>query len=299
MKIKRHHLSSCVFFTILLASVTILSFQNIISDAQASEGIDSIVMDGEKYQIPFKIVGGTVDVITSTSDNAIAINISSKDDGILTVDLSQIFSDKMCMVLVDDEEWDDVDTRNDGNIAVHFFAGAEEIMIYGPIEDFFPPPPLPDKEPPKITIPDDIFQMIGYDLSGTEIDYPIPSARDSQDPNPRVMCTPQPGSFFEIGNTVVECIAVDKSGNKSIPVQFTITVYPEPSTTLPRPETGKEQQPPEIPMEYIVISLIIIGGGGYLGYRYLGKSKLRNNKNQNEDDGGQPNVNVETRFGFE
>lgn len=298
MKIKRYHLSSYVFFTVLLASVTILSFQNIISDAQASEDIDSIVMDGEKYQIPFKIGGGVVNAITGTDDNAIAIDISSDDDGVLTVDLSQIFSDKICMVFVDDEEWDDVDTGNDGNITVHFFAGTEEIMIYGPIEDFSPSPPLPDKEPPKITIPDDIFQMIDHDLSGTTIDYPIPFARDLHDPNPLVTCTPQPGSFFEIGNTVVECIAVDKSGNKSIPVQFTITVYPEPSTTLPGSESG-EEQPPAIPIEYIVISLIIIGVGVYLGYQYLRKPKSQNSKNEDEDDGVRSNVNIETRFGFE
>ena len=283
MKIKRRYLRSRIFFTMLLASMTILSFQN-MSHAQSFEDIDSIIIDGETYQIPFKIGSNNVTAITNTDDNAIAFDISSDDNGMLTVDLSQIFSDKICMVLVDGEEWNDVDAGNDGTITVHFFAGTEQIMIYGPVADFLSPPPPHDKDPPEITIPADIFQMIGPGLSGTKVDYAIPSASDLQDPNPRVTCTPQPGSFFEIGNTVVECIAVDKSGNKSIPIQFTITVYPES---------------PTIPIEYVVISLIIIGGGVYLGYRHLRKSKLQNNKNQNEDDGVQSSVNIETRFGFE
>ena len=236
MKTKRRQIRSCVFFTILLASVAILSFQSIISDAQASTSVDSVTIDNQTYQIYTKISGGTVNAITNTDDNAIAIEISSPDDGMLTVDLSQIFPDKVCIVLVDDEEWDDVEIGMDGNVSVQFFAGTEEIMIYGPIEDFSPPPPS-DKEPPEITpIPDDIFQMIDHGLSGIERDYIIPSARDLQDPNPRVMCTPQPGSFFKTGDTIVECIATDKSGNESIPIQFTITIYPEPSSIPPGPE---------------------------------------------------------------
>ena len=58
-----------------------------------------------------------------------------------------------------------------------------------------------------------------------------PVATDNFDAQPTVSCTPESGSFFEVGDTVVTCAARDASGNASAPVSFTVSVvHPPPST---------------------------------------------------------------------
>jgi len=49
------------------------------------------------------------------------------------------------------------------------------------------------------------------------------SATDDLDPSPTVVCTPESGSYFAPGTTVVNCTATDASGNQST-CQFTVTV---------------------------------------------------------------------------
>jgi len=81
--------------------------------------------------IPYSISGGTVISATlNTNDNSIVININAEDDGILTINPSKTVQDGIFMVLVDGEEWDDVEIVNN-KVTVMFPAGTELIEIIG------------------------------------------------------------------------------------------------------------------------------------------------------------------------
>ncbi len=81
--------------------------------------------------VPFSITGGMVTSATiNTNDNSIIINIDAQEDGTLTVNPSKTVQDGIFMVLVDDEEWDDVEIVNN-KVTVDFLAGAEKIEIIG------------------------------------------------------------------------------------------------------------------------------------------------------------------------
>jgi len=81
--------------------------------------------------IPYSISGGMVTSATlNTKDNSIIININAEDDGILTVTPSKTVQDGIFMVLVDGEEWDDVEIVAN-KVTVMFPAGAEQIEIIG------------------------------------------------------------------------------------------------------------------------------------------------------------------------
>ena len=81
--------------------------------------------------VPFTISGGKVTSATlNTNDNSIVINISSVDDGTLTVTPSKTVQDGIFMVLVDGEEWDDVEIVAN-KVTVMFPAGTEQIEIIG------------------------------------------------------------------------------------------------------------------------------------------------------------------------
>jgi len=81
--------------------------------------------------IPFSISGGMVTGATiNTNDNSIIISINAEDDGILTVTPSKSVQDGIFMVLVDGEEWDDVEIVAN-KVTVMFPAGAEQIEIIG------------------------------------------------------------------------------------------------------------------------------------------------------------------------
>ena len=92
-------------------------------------GLNEIAANGQC--IPFTISGGVVKSATlNTNDKSIVINIDAKNDGILTVTPSKKVQDGIFMVLVDGEQWDDVEI--DGNkVTVMFLAGAEKIEIIG------------------------------------------------------------------------------------------------------------------------------------------------------------------------
>ncbi len=81
--------------------------------------------------VPFSISGGTVTgARPNTGDNSLVISISSTEPGTLTINPSSDVLGGIFMVLVDGEEWDDVEI--DGNqITVEFPAGTEEIEIIG------------------------------------------------------------------------------------------------------------------------------------------------------------------------
>jgi len=81
--------------------------------------------------IPYSISGGTViDATLNINDNSIVININAEDDGILTITPSKTVQDGIFMVLVDGEEWDDVEIVAN-KVTVMFLAGAEQIEIIG------------------------------------------------------------------------------------------------------------------------------------------------------------------------
>jgi predicted secreted protein with PEFG-CTERM motif len=81
--------------------------------------------------VPFSISGGTVTgARANTVDNSIIISISSTQPGILTVNPSSGVLGGIFMVLVDGEEWDDVEIAGN-KVTVEFPPGTEEIEIIG------------------------------------------------------------------------------------------------------------------------------------------------------------------------
>ncbi|MGA0297345.1 MAG: PEFG-CTERM sorting domain-containing protein [Nitrosopumilaceae archaeon] len=81
--------------------------------------------------VPYSISGGVVTgTSVNTDDNSLIVNISANEDGTLTINPSKSVLDGAFMVLVDGEEWDDVEI-NGNEISVMFLAGAEEIEIIG------------------------------------------------------------------------------------------------------------------------------------------------------------------------
>ncbi|MHA7647839.1 PEFG-CTERM sorting domain-containing protein [Nitrosopumilus sp. S4] len=83
--------------------------------------------------IPYSITGGTVtSAKINTNDKSIVISINAKDDGTLTVTPAKSVQDGIFMVLVDGEEWDDVQIDKVTNkVTIMFLAGAEKIEIIG------------------------------------------------------------------------------------------------------------------------------------------------------------------------
>ena len=81
--------------------------------------------------VPFSISGGMVTSATlNTNDNSIVISINAEDDGTLTISPSTTVQDGIFMVLVDGEEWDDVEIVAN-KVTVMFPAGAETIEVIG------------------------------------------------------------------------------------------------------------------------------------------------------------------------
>ena len=75
----------------------------------------------------FNITGATVkkSSFDKASDSTI-IQIQATDDGELTINTEKSMLNKISMVLVDGEEWDDVSVSS-SNIIIDFFAGTEKI----------------------------------------------------------------------------------------------------------------------------------------------------------------------------
>ena len=81
--------------------------------------------------VPFSITGATVSsAMFSSEKKSLIINISSFDEGTITVNPSTDAIRGIFMVLVDGEEWDDVEI-NGNEVTISFPAGAEEIEIIG------------------------------------------------------------------------------------------------------------------------------------------------------------------------
>ncbi|MFB5635001.1 MAG: PEFG-CTERM sorting domain-containing protein [Nitrosopumilus sp.] len=81
--------------------------------------------------VPFSISGGMVtSAMLNTNDNSIVIKINAKEDGTLTITPSKKTLDGIFMVLVDGQEWDDVEIVGN-KVTVMFLAGAEKIEVIG------------------------------------------------------------------------------------------------------------------------------------------------------------------------
>jgi len=81
--------------------------------------------------VPFSITGATVSsAMFSSEKKSLIININSFDDGMITVNPSTDTIRGIFMVLVDDEEWDDVEITGN-QVTVSFPAGTEQIEIIG------------------------------------------------------------------------------------------------------------------------------------------------------------------------
>ncbi len=92
-------------------------------------GVNQISASG--HCITYSISGGMVTGATlNTDDNSIVISINAEDDGTLTVSPTRSQQEGIFMVLVDGEEWDDVDIVGN-RVTIMFLAGAEEIEIIG------------------------------------------------------------------------------------------------------------------------------------------------------------------------
>ena len=81
--------------------------------------------------VPYSITGGTVSsAMFSSADKSLTININSMNDGMITVNPSTSAISGIFMVLVDGEEWDDVEITGN-TVSVSFPAGTEKIEIIG------------------------------------------------------------------------------------------------------------------------------------------------------------------------
>jgi predicted secreted protein with PEFG-CTERM motif len=81
--------------------------------------------------VPFSITGGSItSAMFSSASKSLTINISSFNDGKLTVNPSTDAIKGIFMVLVDGEEWDDVEIMGN-KVTVNFPAGTDKIEIIG------------------------------------------------------------------------------------------------------------------------------------------------------------------------
>jgi hypothetical protein len=101
-----------------------------------------------------------------------------------------------------------------------------------------------DSTPPVITVPSSA-SVNTESLDGAFVYYSV-TASDTIDPNPVVTCTPQSGSLFPVGNTLVSCTATDKGGNTasgSFYVKVTLVDVTPPKADISAPKTAAINQP--------------------------------------------------------
>ncbi len=83
------------------------------------------------YCVPYTITGGMVTGASiNSNDNSIIVRINASEDGTLTLNPDKSILDGIFMVLVDGEEWDDVE-YDGNNVTVNFLAGAQKIEVIG------------------------------------------------------------------------------------------------------------------------------------------------------------------------
>ena len=85
-----------------------------------------------------------------------------------------------------------------------------------------------DTTPPKILKPTDVT-VDAESKDGAKVTFKV-LAIDDTDSIVTPSCSKNSGSLFEIGETKVTCNAMDSSGNRAVPISFTVTVNPLDST---------------------------------------------------------------------
>jgi predicted secreted protein with PEFG-CTERM motif len=83
------------------------------------------------YCVPYTITGGKVTGASiNNNDKSIIVKISADEDGTLTLNPDKSVLDGIFMVLVDGQEWDDVEI-GDNSVTIMFPAGTEKIEVIG------------------------------------------------------------------------------------------------------------------------------------------------------------------------
>ena len=83
------------------------------------------------YCVPYSISGGIVTGASiNNNDNSIIVRISADEDGTLTLTPDESILSGIFMVLVDGQEWDDVEI-NGNQVTVMFPTGTEKIEVIG------------------------------------------------------------------------------------------------------------------------------------------------------------------------
>jgi hypothetical protein len=108
-----------------------------------------------------------------------------------------------------------------------------------------------DLTPPEIRCPpDQIVECAGR--SGAQVSFTV-TATDACDPEPAVTCNPPSGSFFAPGVTVVECEAMDASGNRSTcSFQVSVIDTTAPEIRCPADRTVECESPKGTPVTFAV-----------------------------------------------
>ena len=83
------------------------------------------------YCVPYSISGGMVTGASiNNNDKSIIVRISADEDGTLTLNPDESILSGIFMVLVDGQEWDDVEISGN-DVTIMFPAGAEKIEVVG------------------------------------------------------------------------------------------------------------------------------------------------------------------------
>lgn len=89
-----------------------------------------------------------------------------------------------------------------------------------------------DKAAPTLAGVPQSFTVEGSPTDGATVTYDLPTAADTVDPFPLVVCSTRSGSTLPVGKHTVTCTATDASNNKSAAGSFTITVIETGSVAL-------------------------------------------------------------------
>jgi hypothetical protein len=136
----------CTLLAMLLSSFAIINSNSIgIAFAQNTSGVNTfdLTIDDQTYPLMYNITGGEVSSITADrAQSTLLLNIASREDGTLTIELprnvidskAQGNTDEEYAVFVDDQPNDFEETTNNNEarvLEIGFDNGAEQIEIAG------------------------------------------------------------------------------------------------------------------------------------------------------------------------
>jgi predicted secreted protein with PEFG-CTERM motif len=97
----------------------------------SSSNCASSEIEVEGNCVPYSISGGKViGASVNTNDNSLVVRISANENGIFTLTPAKSVLDGVFMILVDGQEWNDVEINN-GKVTIMFPPGTEKIEIVG------------------------------------------------------------------------------------------------------------------------------------------------------------------------